>query len=283
MKTVSADGAAAARPAGAVTADGAPAMVLRSPYLGDETAQAVLYTDESGTTRWIFQSPQTQDKTAARGDGAPVEFLLPLESEPLPPKADAEPGTRGPFTKFGRRLVRVLAWATGDLIGKGALYAAERWENTHHPYQLRRFPFDDPAPPAWDELAKGPALLLHGTFSTAPGAFVQLSPEATAALRTIYGNRIFAFNHPSLYHSPSDNVKQLFTLLPANANLDVDIVTHSRGGLVGRELTERAAGFDTQGKSLRVHRAIFVASPHRGTILTDSDHGITMLDRYTNE
>jgi pimeloyl-ACP methyl ester carboxylesterase len=179
--------------------------------------------------------------------------------------------------------VHVLAWATGDIIGKGALFVAERWENSRRPYELSRSPFDDRASLAWDEIAKGPALLLiHGTFSTAPSAFAQLSSEATTALREIYGNRIFAFNHPSVHHSPVDNVKQLFASLPSDVNLDVDIVTHSRGGLVGRELAERAARYDTHGKNLRVRHAVFVASPHRGTILTDSKHGIKMLDRYTN-
>jgi hypothetical protein len=268
---------------GAVTADGEPAMVLRSPYLGAETAQAVLYTDEAGASRWVFASQTGGAQDASRSGAAAVEFLLPLESAPLPPRSDSQPGTRAALTKLGRRFVHVLAWATGDIIGKGALFVAERWEKSRRPYQLRRFPFDDSAPPAWDEFAKGPALLLiHGTFSTAPSAFAQLSPEATAVLREMYGNRVVAFNHPSMYHSPVDNVKQLFESLPSDVNLEVDIVTHSRGGLVGRELTERATRYDTQGKNLRVRRAVFVASPHRGTILTDSKHGIKMLDRYTN-
>ena len=83
---------------GAVTADGEPAMVLRSPYLGAETAQAVLYTDEAGVTRWVFPSQTGTVQDVTRGGAAAVEFLLPLETAALPPRPDAQPGTRGPLT-----------------------------------------------------------------------------------------------------------------------------------------------------------------------------------------
>ena len=253
------------------TASGEPAMVLRTASLGDATEQAVLYTDEAGVTRWIF--PATQ---AATG----VEFLLPLESAEMPPAAATT--TRGALTKLGRRLVKVLAWATEDILGQGALAVARLWESRKHPYGFRRVPFGTESV-AWDELQKGRALLLiHGTFSTAEASFGQLPAETVASLARLYDGRIFAFDHPSLYHSPADNVREMLEMLPAGADLELDIVTHSRGGLVGRELTERLEVYSPGGRRLRVRRAIFVAAPQRGTILTDSQHGIAMLDRYTN-
>jgi hypothetical protein len=88
----------ATRAGGAVTADGEPAMVLRSPDLGSETAQAVLYTDEAGVTRWVFPSQTGTVQDVTRGGAAAVEFLLPLETAALPPRPDAQPGTRGPLT-----------------------------------------------------------------------------------------------------------------------------------------------------------------------------------------
>jgi hypothetical protein len=283
------DHSAAAEPTRAgpalTTADGESAMVLRTPSFGDETEQAVLYTDEAGVTRWVFPRAVAGAPGApAHGGGAgEVEFLLPRDSAPLPPQADAGPGTRGPLTKLGRRLVRVLAWATEGIIGKGALAIARLWEQKHRPYGFRRVPFDDPAPVSWDALRKGRALLLiHGTFSTSQSGF-GLLPDATLnSLATLYAGRVFAFDHPTLHHSPRENVQQLLGMLPPNTDLELDIVTHSRGGLVGRELTERQSEYDGEGHKVRVRRAVFVAAPHRGTILTDSDHGITMLDRYTN-
>lgn len=61
-------------------------------------------------------------------------------------------------------------------------------------------------------------------------------------------------------------------------NLEIDVVTHSRGGLVGRELLSRVQ----QGIPLRVRKMIMVACPNRGTPLADGEHWLTMLDRYTS-
>lgn len=252
------------------TRDGEPAMLLRVPSLGASVDHAVLYTDEAGVSRWIFPVvPQTPAD-------AP-EFLLPRDPAPLPLAQD--PGTRGPLTKLGRRLVRVLAWATEGIVGQGALAAATAWESGHRPYALRRFPLDDTRPVDWAALRGGRALLfVHGTFSSAAGAF-SLLPEATIeALGRLYGGRMFAFDHPSMHHSPAENVTQLLAMLPHGTDLEVDVVTHSRGGLVARQLIAHAPA----AARLRVRRAVFVAAPHRGTVLADSEHGIDMLDRYTN-
>jgi hypothetical protein len=279
--------AAEATRAGAslTTESGEPAILLRTPSLGEQTEQAVLYTDEAGVTRWIFPRAVAggQGAPSRGGGGGTVEFLLPRDSAPLPPEADAAPGTRGPLTKLGRRLVRVLAWATEDVIGQGALAVARFWEEKRRPYGFRRVPFDDPAPVSWEALGRGRALLLiHGTFSTAPSAFRLLPAETLGSLATLYGGRVFAFDHPTLHHSPSENVQQFLGLLPPQADLELDIVCHSRGGLVTRELSERLSRYDGQGRNVRVRRAVFAGTPHRGTILTDSAHGIQMLDRYTN-
>jgi hypothetical protein len=59
-------------------------------------------------------------------------------------------------------------------------------------------------------------------------------------------------------------------------------MTHSRGGLLGRELIEQQTHFASAARKIRVHKAIFVAAPNLGTILTDGDHGVDLLDRYTN-
>lgn len=266
------------------TEDGEPAMVLRTPDLGAGTEQAVLYTDEAGVVRWVF--PQTAAATPGaptRGGDGGVEFLLPLASAPLPPEATAAPGTRGTFTKIGRRLVHVLAWATEDIIGQGAMAVARRWEEKRRPYGFRRVPLADAAPVSWEDLGRGPALLLmHGTFSSAQGAFHLLPAATLDSLASMYSGRIFAFDHPTMHQSPNENVEQFLRMLPPDADLELDVVSHSRGGLVTRELSERLAEYDRQGRNVRVRRAVFVATPHRGTILADSRHGIKMLDRYTN-
>jgi hypothetical protein len=262
------------RGAGALaTPEGEPAIVLRTPSLGVNTAQAVLYRDEAGVAHWIFPEPPGPE-------GTDTTFLLPRDRAPDPPPSAAGE-TRGVLTRLGRRMVHVLVWATEDIVGNGALHVATNWEQRHRPYRLGRFPVDDTRPVSAAELTRGRSLLLvHGTFSTAQTAFGLVPSDTLNALAGLYAGRIFAFEHPTLYHSPTDNVQTLLGLLPPDADVELDVVTHSRGGLVGRELIERQ--FEHVGARARVRRAVFVAAPNRGTILTDTEHGIAMLDRYTN-
>jgi hypothetical protein len=264
------------------TSDGEPAIVLRVPELDPHRGYAVLHTDEAGVSRWIFPQPST-DAASTRG-GAEIVFHLPRASAPLADQKDGEATTRGRIAKLGRRLVRVLTWATDDIVGRGALAVAQRWEEAKRPYGLRLVESaHGGAPIDWAALGSGRALLLlHGTFSTAGAAFASLEPQTYAALREVYRDRIFAFEHPSLHHDPQHNIARLLDMLPPDAKLDLDIIAHSRGGLVGRELTERLHDHARGDREITIRRAIFVAAPNLGTILTDPDHGITMLDRYTN-
>lgn len=257
----------------ATTRDGEPAIVLSVPSLGDNVGYAVLYTDEAGVSRWVFpEGGAAAAADATRGGAGEVVFHLPRDSAPTPPAAE-KGATRGPISKIGRRLVRVLAWATDDIIGKGALAIASRWEEANRPYGFRRVPFDDSAPVAWDELRQGRALMLiHGTFSRAEVGFGQLPAATIGKLAQLYGGRIFGFNHPTLYQAPPQNVQTLFDMLPDGIELDLDIMTHSRGGLVGRELVERVAEVNRGGRAMTVRKAVFVAAPHCGTILLDGDH-----------
>ncbi len=231
---------------------------------------AILHQDEYGELRWILprQSSAEGEKT----------FDLP----PLP----AGPAHRGPVTQKIRRIVKVIAWVAGDVIGHLALNLVTNWEQKHRPYALlgynnRQFT----SSPNWDRIKNGgkALLFLHGTFSTAQAAFSGLLADEAhiKSLEQAYEGRIFAFNHPSLHASPKGNIQQLSTLLPPELQrLEVDMITHSRGGLVGRELIAQSQQASLPG--LKVNKAIFVAGPHQGTILTDEQHWITLLDTYTN-
>ena len=304
-----------ATPGAALTRGGEPAMTLRVPRLRPDTDYAVLYTDESGYSRWILPNPGADAAAAVvssgaasvtataapggsaltRGAGATVSFNLPRDAAPLPPADPAKaPGTRGPISIIGRRVVRVLLWVTDDIVGRFSLKAAQKWEEQQRPYGLHPV---GPAgidaavpmgPEDWRRLAAGPALLLlHGTFSSAQAGFDNLVGDASfAGLAGHYGGRVFAFNHPSMHHSPAQNVQtllgQLKQQLPADARPTFDLVTHSRGGLLARELSERRAELDPGGVDLKVRRAVLVAGPNRGTILADGDNWISLADRYTN-
>ena len=267
----------------ASTREGEPAIRLRVPALGNRVDQAVLYTDEAGVSSWIFPQQASGPTITARGGAGEIVFHLPRKSAPIPPETD-ERASRGQISKLGRRLVRVLAWATDDIVGQGALAVATRWETSNRPYAFRGIPLTDPKTVVdWNVMTQGRALfLIHGTFSSAGSAFGELSQATIERLSQIYGGRVFAFDHPSLYPSPEENAQKFLDMLPQDVELDLDIITHSRGGLVGREFTERLADLHTAGRQIRIRKAILVAAPNLGTILTDGDHGIDMLDRYTN-
>jgi CHAT domain-containing protein len=89
---------------------------------------------------------------------------------------------------------------------------------------------------------QGPMLLLlHGTASSCTGSFGKLWDEkniegrtARERLRSVYQDRVFAFEHLSLTESPITNAVALVERLPDHAELH--LVSHSRGGLVGELL-----------------------------------------------
>jgi hypothetical protein len=79
---------------------------------------------------------------------------------------------------------------------------------------------------------------------------------------------ILAYDHPTLGLSPLDNARELLAMIPDDLQLSVDLVAHSRGGLVIRSLVEL---LDWTPK-LRPARLITAGSPHAGTRLADPAH-----------
>jgi len=106
-------------------------------------------------------------------------------------------------------------------------------------------------------------LLVHGTFSesdTLLGAFEQ-TPEGSSFLDWARGHysHVLTFDHPTLPVSPVLNARRLALLL-AGTQASIDVVCHSRGGLVTRWWLEV---FDRAPPEKR--RAVFVGSPLAGT------------------
>lgn len=243
-------------------------LMLMTPA-NEQLQSALLHQDEFGEVRWIL--PETNVP------GGKNKFSLPPVKAGMP--------HRGPVTKKIRRIVKVIAWLAGDVIGHTATQLVTIWENRNRPYGLLGYNNGQlTGQPNYDRLKTGKSLLfLHGTFSTAPAAFAGLLADShrMKAIEQAYEGRIFAFNHPSLHASPAGNIQELNARIPdALRGAKVDIVTHSRGGLVGRELmAQTQAGL---GPGLQVEKAILVAAPNRGTILTNEEHWISLIDTYTN-
>lgn len=123
-------------------------------------------------------------------------------------------------------------------------------------------------------------LFIHGTFSKSEALLTEglaKTPGGNKLLADAAGqyHRVLAFDHPTLSVSPALNAFDLAALLrPAPAQLD--IVCHSRGGLVARWMCE---GFSDSGMARRV---LFVGSPLAGTSLAAAPCLRSTLDMMAN-
>ena len=138
------------------------------------------------------------------------------------------------------------------------------------------------APADWKRLGEGRALLfLHGTMSQAHTGFGTFPQTLMRALYQQYCGRVAAFDHHTISVTPTGNACTLASLVPADARLTVDIIAHSRGGLVGRVLAERP-GEAGLANRISVRNLVMVATPNAGTALADPKHLGKMMDRFTN-
>lgn len=145
-------------------------------------------------------------------------------------------------------------------------------------------------------------VLIHGTFSNTEAAFAGMrgTREWDELLR-YYDGKAIALEHPTLSVNPAVNALELAKQLPTEGRLD--LVTHSRGGLVGELLSLAAAGSlnadrftreagdiaEEEKTALRdlaqafvdrkvtIGRFARVGCPARGTLLASP-----RLDRYAN-
>lgn len=123
-------------------------------------------------------------------------------------------------------------------------------------------------------------LLIHGTFSGSAALIkngLAKVPEGQQLLRRAEAkyDLVLAYDHPTLSVSPVMNAFDLAALLRP-APKELDIVCHSRGGLVARWLCE---GFCDPALKRRV---IFVGSPLGGTSLAAAPRLRSTLDLLTN-
>lgn len=152
----------------------------------------------------------------------------------------------------------------------------------HHQSGLRRW---DAANrrlvPAGRPSGNGRTLLfLHGTFSNSESLIDQLSslaPKVDFLGRAArHYDEILTFDHPTLSVSPVLNALDLARLF-AEVTTPVDVVCHSRGGLVARWWLE---GF--RGAAQGERRAVLVGSPLGGTSLASPAKLRAALNLLTN-
>jgi hypothetical protein len=257
---------------------------LDVPQAAEGFEQAVLSVDELGVTTWSF-APRVEPAPGVRGAGVIRTFKIRRWSGP-PPEAGAQ-ANRSIFGEVGKRVLKVIAFPIGQVVGQGVNSFIHKWEVDHQGYGVRDYRTDNYTGQAdyfdgnklkWQELAKGRTLLfVHGTFSRAAGAFNLLPVETMTNLQSMYENRVIAFDHLSISEDPIENMEWLLDTIPDGLSLDFDIVCHSRGGLVSRSLTERTDPFPGS-RNIRVHRTALVGATNNGTILADVKHWNDLVD-----
>ena len=110
-------------------------------------------------------------------------------------------------------------------------------------------------------------IFIHGTFTNAAAAYRALAGSAFFdRVAGTYGDRMFAFDHFTVSRTPEQNARMMLDGLPEQTTT-FDVVTHSRGGLVLRNLVERSTHFGARARRFKLGRAVLVASPNEGTPL----------------
>jgi hypothetical protein len=204
--------------------------------------------------------------------------LNPVITDVAPRAGEAAPGVLGVEDLIGsaiggfvvKRVVQMLK----SPIERALLEGVKRAEIAPHVLKL-----GDSAKPedmfqplegfeAWRALLAPGAerrvlLFIHGFASSTAGSQIgAILPEYAPRY-----DAILSYEHPTLSSDPLQNARDLLALIPDDLRLAVDIVTHSRGGLVARSLVELL----DPAPQLAPRRIITHGTPHNGTRLADKE------------
>lgn len=263
-----------------------PAIEVDIPAPNENWEQVVLYTDEVGVTTWNLARETTGAQDVRRGGGGMRTYVLRRHV----PKTAAEDGAaRGPLGDFLRgKFIRVLRFKILDpVIGRLSDFFVDEWEKRKHPHRVRTFTVDDKATDGrdlagadLDFFRSGRALLLiHGTGSSTAGGLGSMDAGVLQQLHDAYEGRVFAFDHPTLGTAPRVNAEWLLQALTGEG-WNIDIISHSRGGLVARYLIEQTSALGVAPGKVTVRRVVLAGVPNAGTPLADMEYMQAFVDNY---
>ena len=205
---------------------------------------------EGGAILWL-RADEVEERLGAgqgRSAGGAATIILPTA---IPQEGDAR--GIGDWIIKGLKVIGIDL--KKDLAEKTARAIARKLEDkaTKDGPGLKRWDGGEELSPV-GEIAPGDdawLLFLHGTASNTVGSFGDLAKVQAGvwqALREAYGKgeRILAFEHRSLTESPVTNALGLVKALPNG--IELHLVSHSRGGLVG-ELLGRGRLIDKDGEA----------------------------------
>jgi hypothetical protein len=247
-------------------AGGSPGALDFSCDVGPGEAAVVAVRHPSGALTF---HPPADTTRFTRGGPAVARFVVPIR--PVPSSASQ----RGIATSAVKAMVvKVSKKALDAVVGVAMRTLAEKVERalwtkrklTEGWLKVER------ATLAAGQLAPGrptstarSLLFVHGTFSNAASAYRALAAsDFLDQVAPLYGDRIFAFDHFSISRTPEENARMLLEGLP-NKRFQFDVIAHSRGGLVVRNLVERGASLGPLASRFTLGQAVLVGVPNEGT------------------
>jgi CHAT domain-containing protein len=198
--------------------------------LGDRNVLEFKFEDE---TMWIC------DKNSL-GNLFPEIENLDTDTFEIPDYIEyEEPGNRGFLKKIALKLLNVLIKKG---VEEGVMELAKKLENKRlgTPIGLYKVSKKFELKPSYIVNVDKPyLLLLHGFNSSINGSFEDLkNSETWLNIQSKYGENIIGFQHETFSKSALENALELVKLLPNN--IDLHIMSQSRGGLVGEILCRYA-------------------------------------------
>jgi hypothetical protein len=269
-----------------------------APPKSGPAVQVVFYQDESGGVSWHFPDGFLSRGSCGRamkasGDVGATFTIRARTAAARAALAESEPSERlrGPITKLFRKIFKVLLVPLEKLAEPLVEAIVGKVERKYRQELVRGVTADDyrlPVKEAFTRFSdiddKRALLIVHGILSTTHGMLTGLPREAMEALIKRYEGRVIAFDQLSLVHSPEDNARFFLETLRAArpaARFPLDILCHSRGGIVARTLVERGRELVPE-HTCSFGSVYFVAAPNAGSPLGDADHIVDMIDVFTN-
>jgi hypothetical protein len=264
------------KPARGPLADDASRMLdLELTLRGDEGA--VVLMDWGGY--WSWHVPPRQERAL---DGGTATAAFELEVRPpagAPVARGLIDGARAFVLRFSAPIIAGAAIKVLEAgVNEGLIHITstdpESWARVKSLSDIQ-LPED-----------RSPRILLfvHGAFSSTVGGFGSLTTEVGKDfLERAIGDydTVIGFDHRTLSMDPLANAKDLLKRLsvPKADGSVVDVICHSRGGLVVRSLAERL--LPTANWSGSINRIIFVGVPNAGTNFAEPDRWSKLADVYT--
>uniref|UniRef100_A0A832HZG4 DUF7379 domain-containing protein n=1 Tax=Eiseniibacteriota bacterium TaxID=2212470 RepID=A0A832HZG4_UNCEI len=257
---------------------------------GPDEAAIVLREAPDGTVTWVYpEGPRATRPRAPAAARAGRTWRFPI----APPPARSAPARAGRAPRraaapamaagFVIKVIvfKVVSWAAAELLE----HLVRRHERRRMKEGLKAvgpagFPAPGDAPlDALPDARNGRMLVfIHGTFSDSRGAFSDLDAATLTGLRARYPGGIYAFDHFSVSRSPLENAQAFYDrLLRVPGPYEVDLVCHSRGGLVARAIAEM-----NRQPSVAIRNVVLVGTPNAGTPLADPRRLEQCLELMTN-